>query len=85
MVLHGIMSSDDEEVDAWYLEGYCYFLMSENAQKEGGSFEEMTWEELAKEARDRLETCQKAGFTFPYASRSTDNHPLTVACHARAS
>ncbi|KAF5367376.1 hypothetical protein D9758_003692 [Tetrapyrgos nigripes] len=58
LVLHGIMSSDDQEVEAWYLEGWCYFLMAEQAKESGGKLDDMTWEELAKDARDRLETCQ---------------------------
>ncbi|KAG7451197.1 TPR-like protein [Guyanagaster necrorhizus] len=57
-VLHGVMLSDDQEVEAWYLEGWCYFLMAEQARGIGGKLEDMTWEELAKDARDRLETCQ---------------------------
>ncbi|KAF9066637.1 hypothetical protein BDP27DRAFT_1423668 [Rhodocollybia butyracea] len=78
-VLHGIMASDDEEVEAWYLEGWCYYMMAEEVKaKESGTgatdersigketetatldadFDGMTWEELAKDARDRLETCQ---------------------------
>ncbi|KAJ7035086.1 hypothetical protein C8F04DRAFT_1210500 [Mycena alexandri] len=28
LVLHGIMASDDQEVEAWYLEGWCFFLIS---------------------------------------------------------
>ncbi|KAL0061914.1 hypothetical protein AAF712_011198 [Marasmius tenuissimus] len=58
LVLHGVMASDDEEVEAWYLEGWCYFLMAEQAKESGGTFEDMSWEELAKDSRDRLETCQ---------------------------
>ncbi|KAL0573692.1 hypothetical protein V5O48_008263 [Marasmius crinis-equi] len=58
LVLHGVMSSDDEEVEAWYLEGWCYFLMAEQAKENGGTLDDMSWEELAKDSRDRLETCQ---------------------------
>ncbi|KAF5326941.1 hypothetical protein D9619_004835 [Psilocybe cf. subviscida] len=58
LVLHGIMSSDDQEVEAWYLEGWCFYLMAEQAQESGGTVDELTWEELAKDARDCLETCQ---------------------------
>ena len=58
-VLHGVMSSDDQEVEAWYLEGWCYFLMAEQTKESGAStFEDMTWEEMAQEARDRLEMCK---------------------------
>jgi hypothetical protein len=58
LVLHGIMSSDDQEVEAWYLEGWCFYLMAEQARESGGTVDDLTWEELAKDARDCLETCQ---------------------------
>ena len=58
LVLHDVMASDDQEVEAWYLEGWCFFLMSEQAQEHGGKLDELTWQELAKDARDCLETCQ---------------------------
>ncbi|PPQ66214.1 hypothetical protein CVT24_000326 [Panaeolus cyanescens] len=58
LVLHGIMASDDQEVEAWYLEGWCFYLMAEQAQENGGILDELTWQELAKDARDCLETCQ---------------------------
>jgi hypothetical protein len=62
-VLRGIMADDDQDVEAWYLEGWCFFLMAEKAQEQGGELvvedgESMGWEELAKNARDSLETCQ---------------------------
>lgn len=52
------MSSDDQEVEAWYLEGWCFYLMAEQAKESGGTVDELTWEELAKDSRDCLETCQ---------------------------
>ncbi|KAH6909077.1 hypothetical protein BKA70DRAFT_224470 [Coprinopsis sp. MPI-PUGE-AT-0042] len=58
LVIHGIMSSDDQDVEAWYLEGWCFNLMSEKAQEDGGSYDGLTWQELAKDARDCLETCR---------------------------
>nr|VWO96198.1 Myo-inositol-2-dehydrogenase [Ganoderma boninense] len=58
LVLQGIMASDDQEVEAWYLEGWCFFLMAEHAKENGGKLDELTWEELARDARDCLETCQ---------------------------
>ncbi|KAL4248055.1 TPR-like protein [Abortiporus biennis] len=58
LVLQAIMASDDQEVEAWYLEGWCFFLMAEQAQESGGKLEELTWQELAQDARDCLETCQ---------------------------
>lgn len=58
LVLHGVMASDDQEVEAWYLEGWCFLLMSEKAQENGGVYEELTYQELVQDARDCLETCQ---------------------------
>ncbi|KNZ81849.1 UPF0661 TPR repeat-containing protein C16D10.01c [Termitomyces sp. J132] len=58
LVLQGVMSSDDQEVEAWYLEGWCFFLMSEQAREMGGTIDDLTWQELAKDARDCLETCK---------------------------
>ncbi|KAG6908684.1 hypothetical protein DXG01_003698 [Tephrocybe rancida] len=58
LVLHGVMSTDDQEVEAWYLEGWCFFIMSEQAQENGGTLDELTWQELAKDSRDCLDTCK---------------------------
>ncbi|KAH9945181.1 uncharacterized protein BXZ73DRAFT_73368 [Epithele typhae] len=58
LVLQGIMASDDQEVEAWYLEGWCFFLMAEQAKENGGKLDELTWEELARDSRDCLETTQ---------------------------
>ena len=61
ITLQGIMASDDQEVEAWYLEGWGFYLMAElahdspNGKLEG---EGLGWEELAKDARDCLETCR---------------------------
>ena len=52
------MAVDDQEVEAWYLEGWCFFLMAEQAQENDGKLDELTWQELAKDARDCLEACQ---------------------------
>lgn len=58
LVLGGVMASDDQEVEAWYLEGWCFFLMAEKAQAGGGTLGELTWDQLARDARDCLETCK---------------------------
>jgi len=56
------MASDDQEVEAWYLEGWCFFLMAEEAKESGaGKLDEFSWEELAKDSRDCLGTCQMVG------------------------
>jgi hypothetical protein len=63
------MSSDDQDVEAWYLEGWCFFLMSEQAQEKGGTLDELTWQELAKDSRDCLETCQVVSDCFFFPGR----------------
>ena len=55
------MASDDQEVEAWYLEGWAFYLMAELARNSpSGKLEGegLAWEELAKDARDCLETCK---------------------------
>ncbi len=52
------MASDDQDVEAWYLEGWCFYLMAEQAKETSSKIEELSWEELAKDARDCLENCQ---------------------------
>ena len=58
LVLQGIMAADDQEVEAWYLEGWCFYLMAEQSKESGQKIEDLTWEELAKDSRDCLETCK---------------------------
>ena len=64
LVLQGIMATDDQEVEAWYLEGWCLFLMSERAKETGDKLDDMSWDELAKDSRDCLETCQVVSLSF---------------------
>lgn len=67
LVLHGVMASDDQDVEAWYLEGWCFFLMAEEAkEREGGKLDELSWEELARDALDCLETCQMVSYLIKY-------------------
>ncbi|EIN04898.1 TPR-like protein [Punctularia strigosozonata HHB-11173 SS5] len=58
LVLQGVMAVDDQEVEAWYLEGWCFFLMAEQSKTSGEPIEGLTWEELAKDAYDCLQTCK---------------------------
>lgn len=51
------MAVDDQEVEAWYLEGWCFFLMAEQSKETGEKLEDLSWQELAKDARDCLEAC----------------------------
>ncbi|EIW57553.1 uncharacterized protein TRAVEDRAFT_169445 [Trametes versicolor FP-101664 SS1] len=74
LVLQGIMAADDQEVEAWYLEGWCFFLMAEQAQENGGKLDELGWEELARDARDCLETCQMLHVTQEHPDRPLLEH-----------
>ena len=60
LVLTGVMATDDQEVEAWYLEGWCFFMMAERARESGGALDdsELTFENLARDARDCLEACR---------------------------
>ena len=70
-VLAGILATDDEEVEGWYLEGWCFFLMAEQARETKTKVEGLTWEEIARDARDCLETCQAvSSFAFLEEYRS---------------
>ncbi len=85
LVLQGIMSTDDQEVEAWYLEGWCFFLMAENAKESGdGKLDDMTWEELAKDSRDCLETCKVVN-RISYLTNTNDFTDLfrLAACQSR--
>ena len=64
LVLQQIMAADDQEVEAWYLEGWCLYLMAEQAKDEGKKIEELSWDELARDARDCLENCRVVSFDW---------------------
>jgi hypothetical protein len=84
MVLQGIMAADDEEVEAWYLEGWCLFLMAEQAREQGEQLDGLTWEELARDSRDCLETCRTVRSLEP---SNICNNPIAgtlASCQSRA-
>ncbi|KAH9935263.1 TPR-like protein [Amylocystis lapponica] len=58
LVLQGVMASDDQEVEAWYLEGWCFFLMAEHVKETGEKLDDLAWDDLARDSRDCLETCE---------------------------
>lgn len=64
-VLTGIIMADDQEVEAWYLEGWCFMLMGEDAKEKGIKVEDLSWDELARDARDCLETCRHVSSISP--------------------
>ena len=83
ITLQGIMASDDQEVEAWYLEGWGFYLMAElahdspNGKLEG---EGLTWEELAKDSRDCLEMCKNVGVQTTHFSWMHPDQDDTVTC-----
>ncbi|KAF8312478.1 TPR-like protein [Clavulina sp. PMI_390] len=58
LLLQNILGMDDEEVDAWYLQGWCFFLMAQKVKETGEKIEDLGWSELAQDARDCLEACK---------------------------
>lgn len=57
-VIQGILASDDQEVEAWYLEGWCFNLMASHSRETGEKVEGLGWDELSRDALDCLEACQ---------------------------
>ncbi|CAE6491486.1 unnamed protein product [Rhizoctonia solani] len=72
-IIAGVVAEDDQDVEAWYLEGWCLWDMAERVKagekleagdnekgkgKQETSDEELSWEDLARDARDCLETCK---------------------------
>ena len=58
-ILQAIFAADDEEVEAWYLQGWCFVLMAEKAKESGEKIEDLEWQELAQDGRDCLESCRQ--------------------------
>ncbi|TFK47776.1 TPR-like protein [Heliocybe sulcata] len=71
-VLQGLIATDDQLVDAWYLEGWCFFLMAEQARESGADLEGLSWMDLARDARDCLEMCKKLS-----ANEANPDVPMT--------
>ena len=57
-ILQGIMATDDQEVEAWYLEGWCFYLMADQAKQTKEKLHDLDWDSLARDARDCLESCR---------------------------
>ncbi|KAG9094056.1 hypothetical protein FS749_013211 [Ceratobasidium sp. UAMH 11750] len=86
-VIAGVVAEDDQDVEAWYLEGWCLWGMAERVkagEKLGGEDEgkgkgkaevldddsgELGWEELARDARDCLETCKMLHINQQHADK----------------
>ncbi|KAF8840186.1 hypothetical protein BDN67DRAFT_968893 [Paxillus ammoniavirescens] len=78
-LLEGVLATDDANVEGWYLMGWAWWLLAER-RKEGdptvaiGLGEEgdqLEWQDMARDARDCLETCQML-----HASQGHPDAPL---------
>lgn len=70
-LLEGVLATDDANVEGWYLMGWTWWLLAE--RKKDGNVDaavglgededgrEMEWQDMARDARDCLETCQTVG------------------------
>ena len=83
-VLTGIIMTDDQEVEAWYLEGWCFMLMAEDAKEKGIKVEDLSWDELARDARDCLETCKHVN-PHPSPSINLDSYFLAASRKSKSS
>lgn len=68
-LLEGVLASDDANIEGWYLMGWAWWLSAERKKEgdvsatvglgeDGG---ELEWQDIARDARDCLETCQTVG------------------------
>ncbi|KAG8981723.1 hypothetical protein FRB90_007057 [Tulasnella sp. 427] len=60
-ILQGVLASDEQEVEAWYLQGWCFYLVGE-ALKDGrpvGDVGESTWQDTMRESRSSLDQCKE--------------------------
>ncbi|KAH0833334.1 hypothetical protein J3R83DRAFT_12402 [Lanmaoa asiatica] len=65
-LLEGVLAADDANIEGWYLMGWTWWLLAE--RKNGGDVSatvglgedgrELEWQDMARDARDCLETCQ---------------------------
>jgi hypothetical protein len=55
--------------------------MSEQAQESGGSIDGLTWQELAKDSRDCLETCQAVSCIYKLVNKYTDIQSFLIKLH----
>lgn len=65
-ILSGVLSIDDQEVEAWYLEGWCFYLMAEKSRETNEPVEGLSYSELARDAMDCLQTCQMVTILHSY-------------------
>ncbi|KAF9223373.1 hypothetical protein BS17DRAFT_781757 [Gyrodon lividus] len=78
-LLEGVLATDDANVEGWYLMGWAWWLLAER-RKEGDTTaatflgeegEQLEWQDMARDSRDCLETCQTL-----HASQGHPDAPL---------
>lgn len=67
-LLEGVLAADDANVEGWYLMGWAWWLLAQckkdgdvTAAELGEDVQQLEWQDMARDARDCLETCQTVG------------------------
>ena len=68
-LLEGVLATDDTNIEGWYLMGWTWWLLAERKKdgdvsatpELGDDGQELGWQDMARDARDCLETCQTVG------------------------
>ncbi|KAF8442309.1 hypothetical protein L210DRAFT_3611731 [Boletus edulis BED1] len=65
-LLEGVVATDDTIIEGWYLMGWTWWLLAERKKEDDVAAtvgldedgQELEWQDMARDARDCLETCQ---------------------------
>ena len=89
-LLEGVLATDDTNIEGWYLMGWTWWLLAERKKdgdapasaEPGDDGQELEWRDMAKDARDCLETCQTVGhFSFTFLTIRIEVLSCLVAAH----
>ena len=70
-VLERLVSEDDESVEAWYLGGWCFWLVAEKTTGEGDAEERRA---VRRESRSWLRTCLDLYRKLEYEDERLEEH-----------
>lgn len=80
-VLERLVEEDDQSVEAWYLGGWCQFLMAQKASKnrgeedgEAGGQTEREVRELLRDSREWLDNCLRLYESLEYEDERLMEH-----------